>query len=111
MHAQICDQTNANFPVQMSGVNVVALYDTGTNMSHMSYACYAELKELSLIKMISALSVHLASSHDLCPIGLTCCEVTISKLQLRYTFIVCNELQEDLVFVLDVKHLHHLGCD
>ena len=26
---QVCDQADANFPVKHSGVNVVALYETG----------------------------------------------------------------------------------
>ena len=37
----------------------------------------------------------------LCPIGLTCCEVMISKPQFRHTFIICKKMQQ----------LHHVGCD
>ena len=39
MDYQVCDQSTANFLVKNSGVNIIALYDTGTNMSCMSYAC------------------------------------------------------------------------
>ena len=57
------------------------------------------------------MSVHSAMGHDLCPIGLACCEVTIGKSQFRHMFIVCKRLQKELVIGLDMQHLHHLGCD
>ena len=53
----MCDQADAHFPVKISGVNVIT--ENGT-----------------------AMSVHLATGHDLCPVGLLFCEVTIGKSQL-----------------------------
>ena len=36
MHVQIHDGIDANFPLKISGINVIALYDTDTNISlHM----------------------------------------------------------------------------
>ena len=61
--------------------------------------------------MISVISVQLAMGHDLCPIGLMCCDVTIHKSQFRYTFIVCKKLQNELVIGLDMQQLHCLGCE
>ena len=39
IHIQIFQQANGNFPVKISRINVVTLYDTGSNMSCMLYAC------------------------------------------------------------------------
>ena len=69
------------------GVNVIALYDMGANMSHMSYTCYVKIKDPPSLKMVPAMSVHSATYHDLCPVGLTCCEVTIGKSQFKHSFI------------------------
>ena len=98
MHIWICDQANANFPVKISGINFVALYDTGTNLSCISYACYMNLKGPPSLKMLSGMLVHSAVGHGICFIGLTCCKVTIGKSQFRHTFIVCMKLQKELVF-------------
>ena len=65
----MCDQADAHFPVIISGVNVIT--ENGT-----------------------AMSVHLATGHDLCPVGLLCCEVTIGKSQFKHTCIVCKNLQK-----------------
>ena len=58
MHIQICDEANVNFPVKISGINVVALHDTGANMSCMSYACYMKWKDLPSLKIIFAITVY-----------------------------------------------------
>ena len=47
---QVCDQPDANFPMKISGINDNALYDTGANMSCMSYICYVKLKDLPSLK-------------------------------------------------------------
>ena len=46
------------------------------------------VKDPSLLKTLITMSVHLAVGHDLCSIGLTCCEVTIGKLQVK-TYLYC----------------------
>ena len=61
--------------------------------------------------MVSTRSVHSDTCHDLCPIGVTYCEVTMGKSQFRHSFIVCKLLQEELVTGLDMQQLHCLGCD
>ena len=63
-------------------------------MSCMQYACYKKLKYPPSLKMLSSMSVHSATGHDLCPVGLTCCEVTIGKSQFKHIFIMCNKLQK-----------------
>ena len=45
-------------------------------LTSMSYACYLKLNDLPSLNMMSAMSVHSASEHDLCCTGLTNCEVT-----------------------------------
>ena len=42
-------------------------------------ACHMAViqKDPPSLKMGSAMSVHLGTGHHLCPVGLTCCEVTI----------------------------------
>ena len=41
------------------------------------------LKDLPSLKMVSAMPVHSATGHDLCPVGLTYCEVTIADYNLN----------------------------
>ena len=89
---QVCDQANVNFPIKIVGLNVFALYDTHTNMDFVPYACYTKLKTPPLIKTISAMSVHSATGHEFCAVGLKCYGVTIGKSQFRHTFIVCKRL-------------------
>ena len=62
-----------------------------------------KLKDLPLLKMISAMSIHSGMGHVLCPIGLTCCEGTMGKSQFRHTFIVCTKLHEEIVIGLDMQ--------
>ena len=111
MHIQILNQVNPNLPMKIPGINVLILYDAGTNMSCMSYLCYMKLKDMPSLKMIPSLSVHSSTGHDLCPIGLTCCEDRIGKSQFRHTFIVCKKFQKEIVIGLDMQQSHHLGCD
>ena len=61
---QICDQKDADFPVEFLGIDVIALYDTSTNMSCMSYACCEKLKDLPSLKTVPSMSVHTATGHD-----------------------------------------------
>ena len=65
MNIQIFDAANADLPVNISGINAVALYDTGANINCVSYACYMRLKDLPSLKMISAMSVHSGIGHYL----------------------------------------------
>ena len=58
----------------------------------MSYACYAKLRDPLSLKTVPAMLVHSATDHDLCPVGLMCCEITISTSQFKHTFIVCRKL-------------------
>ena len=67
MQIQVHDQADANIPVKISGVNVIALYNTGANMSYMSYESYMKLKDLPSLKMVSSMLVCLATGCDLCP--------------------------------------------
>ena len=59
---------------------------------------------------VPVMSVHWATGHDLCPVGLMCCEITIDNSQLKNTFIECKKLQKELVTGLDMQ-LHCLPCD
>ena len=63
MIIQTHDQIDVNFPVKISVVNVITLYDTCANMSCMSSTCYKKLKNLHLLKMVSSMSVHSATGH------------------------------------------------
>ena len=78
------------------------LYDTGTRMSYMSYTYHMKPKDLPLFKIISAMSVHSAIGHKFCAAGFTCSEVTIGKTQFKLTFIMCKQLQKELVTGLDI---------
>ena len=65
-----------------------------------------KLKDSPLLKMISVISAVSATGHDLCPIGLMCCEVTIAKSQFRHTFITFRKLQNECLSCLDMQQLH-----
>ena len=88
MHIQIHDQRDANFPVKIAGINIIDLYDTSTNMSFMSYACYVELKDIPSLKNVPVMSMYSATVHNLCTIALTCCEIMIGTSNFKHTFIV-----------------------
>ena len=111
MQIQIHNQADANFPVQISVVNVIALCNMGTHMRCMLYVCYLKLKHPPSLKMVPTMSVHSALVYTLCPVELTCCEVTIGKSQLKHTFIVCKKIKKELFIGLDMQKLYHLGCD
>ena len=40
-----------------------------------------------------------------------CCRIMIGNLQVRHTFIVCKNLQKELVIGLAMQQLYWLGCD
>ena len=103
MQTEICDQKNANFSVKISGIDAIALYDTGVNMSCMTCACYAKLRDSPYLKTIPAMSVHSATGHASYLIGLTCCDITIVKSNFKHTFGVCKWLQK-LIIGLDMQH-------
>ena len=46
----------------------------------MSYECYMKLKDPQSLKNVHTILAHLATGHDLCPIGLMCCEIMIGNL-------------------------------
>ena len=45
-------------------------------------------KRPTIIENGTCHAVYSATGNDLYPVGLTCCEVTIGKLQSKHTFIV-----------------------
>ena len=53
------------FSSETAGVNIITLYDMGANKSFMSYACCVELKDLAILKVVPAMSVHSSTGHDL----------------------------------------------
>ena len=56
-------------------INAIALYDTGANMSCISYTCNVILKDPPSFKLVPAMLVHLATQHELCLIELMCCDI------------------------------------
>ena len=68
----------------------------------MSYVCHVKLKDPPSLKIGPAMSVHSATVHDLCPVQVTCCEVTIGKSQFKHTFIWCKKLEKELVIGLGI---------
>ena len=39
------------------------------------------------------------------------CRTMLAGTQFMHTFIMCNNLQEELIMGLDMQQLHHLGCN
>ena len=76
INIQICIWAYTNFPMKMSGVKIIGLYDRGAIMRYLSNACYAKLKDLPSLKMVSVMLIHSATGHDLHPTRLTCCQGT-----------------------------------
>ena len=61
--------------------------------------------------MVSAMSVHSVPGHYLCPIGVTCCEVTIGKSHFGISLSCGKTLQKEPLIGLEMQQLHYLGCD
>ena len=70
-----------------------------------------KLKDPPSLKTVPAMSVHSATGHDLCPVELTCCEITIGKSQFKHTFIVCKRLRKELINGLNMQQFHYLCCN
>ena len=90
MQIQMHDQTDACFPVKILGIDLIALYGTCVNLSCISYACYANLRDPPSSKTLPAMSVHSGTGHDLCPVVLMCGEITIGMSQFKNTVMVCK---------------------
>ena len=80
------------------------VYDTGTIMS-----CYTKLKDLPPLQNIQALTVHSAIRHDISPLGLIHCVIVLGGDQFINTFIVCKNLQKELIVWLEMQQVHCLG--
>ena len=102
MQLWVNDKRNANFPVKIAGRNATALYDTSANVSCMSYTCYTKLQDLPSLRNIHVLSLQSATGHDLSPMGLIHSGIILSNTQFVHTFIVCKNLQKELVIGLDM---------
>ena len=79
MQVRINYGTNVNLPFKIAGMSATDLYDTGPNMSCMSYMCYAKLKDPPPWLNKYAISVHSATGQDLCSMGLVHCKVTLGN--------------------------------
>ena len=65
MQSRINDRRNANFLVKIVGMGTTALYDTGANLSCISYRCLAILKDPPILQDTHAFSVHFTVGNDL----------------------------------------------
>ena len=66
------------------GIGDITLYDTSANMNCMSHTCCLKLKDPMSLRHASSMSVCLTVKHDLCLVGLMCCENAIGKLKFRH---------------------------
>ena len=78
---QICfnDRRNAKFWVKLSGINAKALYNIRANKRCMSYTCYNKWKGPLPPRNTHALSIHWATGHHVCPMGLIYCGVILGS--------------------------------
>ena len=56
---------------------MLPLYNTGPNMTYMLYVFYLRLKDLICLRTVPAMTIHSGMWHDLCSLGLRCCEIMI----------------------------------
>ena len=80
MQIQIKDWRNVTVIGTIAEVKATAIYNKGVNMSCMSYACYMKLRDDLLLQNVTSMSIHSATMHNLCPIGLTYCKCMIGNL-------------------------------
>ena len=86
---------------------MLALFDTGTGMSCMSYECSNSLPRKSYLNKTHMLSVHSARDHDLYPMNIVNCKVALGNTLMIHSFIVCKHLTKDLVIGLDMQQILH----
>ena len=55
--------------------------------------------------------IHLATRHDLHLVGLTCHRFMIGNHKFKYTLILCETLQKEIIIRHDMQQLYQLGCD
>ena len=66
----------------------------------MSYTCYVKQQDPPSLKMVPAMSVQSATGHDLCPMGLACCEAIIGNHNLNTTSSHARSYKKTLLLVL-----------
>ena len=110
MQIQVKEWKTSDFPGQISGINILAPFDTGTGISCMSYGCYSRLPNRPNLNAALMLSVHLATGHDLCPMGIANCKVILSHMPVIHSFNVCKHLTKDLVIGLHMQQTCNIGC-
>ena len=82
----------------MEGISVTALYYTVANMGCRSCTCFAKLKDHILCEIFNAPSVHSATGHDLCPMGLIHCGIVLAHTQFMHIFIVFKMYRKNLLW-------------
>ena len=110
MQIHIHDWKDANFPVKVQ-IFILLLCIIQVPIWPVCYTPYKKLKDSQALKNVPKLSVRSLPAHDLYPIGFVCCRTMIGNLQFMYMFIVCTQLQKELIFKLYMQQLHQLGCD
>ena len=96
----------------MTGTNATALYDTGANMSCMFLACHTKLNDLYLSEHTNLVcTFYNRTWFKLYGIHTLWYWIVLVDAQFMHTFIICKNLQKELVKGLDMPQVHHLGCD
>ena len=89
---------------------VTALFDTGATCSCISFTLYNQMSvKVQMVEM--QLHVGQADGMSLCPIGIVTVNLEINDKQFEHTFIVCQNLQQPLLFGMDLTQNYIIGID
>ena len=87
----------ATIPTTFGQTKCNVLVDTGAMKSCMSQAYYQQLM-LPTTRPIHTYQVKSAIGSNLCPIGITECELKIGQKEYKNDFVVCKNLKSPLYF-------------
>ena len=89
---------------------VTALFDTGAMCSCMSFPLYHQISDKAqMVEM--QLQVAQANGMGLHPIRIVMVKVEIQDKQFEHTFILCQNLQQPLLFGMNFTQNYRIGID